>query len=95
MPSHTHLIVVPETDTGLRQASGEAHRRYTRQVNFRQGWREFFSEGIESVEAGEFERHERNGRPLGSASFVAAMGAKLGRTLRRQKPGPRRVNRDN
>jgi putative transposase len=39
MPNHTHLIVVPDSETGLRHAIGEAHRRYTRHVNVRQGWR--------------------------------------------------------
>ena len=39
MPNHVHLIVVPETEEGLRRAIGEAHRRYTRRVNFREGWR--------------------------------------------------------
>jgi putative transposase len=163
MPNHTHLVVVPESEHGLRQAIGEAHRRYTRQVNFREGWRghlwqgrfssypmdenylltaaryielnpvkaklaqvpedypwssaaahlagiddilvkvapllkmvgdwrEFLLEGIELVEAQKIERHERNGRPLGSKNFVAAMEARLGRTLGRQKPGPRRVS---
>lgn len=166
MPNHSHLIVVPQTEHGLRHAIGEAHRRYTRQVNFRQGWRghlwqgrfgsfpmdenylltaaryielnpvkarlaispeeypwssaaahlagsddilvktspllrmvqnwrEFLSEGIETMEAAEIERHERNGRPLGSAGFVAAMEAKLGRTLSRKKPGPQRMTSDN
>ena len=39
MPNHVHLIVVPESEDGLRRAVGEAHRRYTRRVNFREGWR--------------------------------------------------------
>jgi len=39
MPNHVHLIAVPETEEALRQALGEAHRRYTRAVNFREGWR--------------------------------------------------------
>ncbi|MBC8441221.1 MAG: transposase [Deltaproteobacteria bacterium] len=39
MPNHIHLIVVPETKDGLNLAIGEAHRRYTRQINFREGWR--------------------------------------------------------
>ena len=39
MPNHVHLIVVPETEDGLRRAIGEAHRRYTRRVNFRKRWR--------------------------------------------------------
>jgi putative transposase len=39
MPNHVHLIVVPETKDGLALAIGEAHRRYTRRINFREGWR--------------------------------------------------------
>jgi len=39
MPNHVHLIAVPESAQGLAQAIGEAHRRYTRRVNFREGWR--------------------------------------------------------
>jgi putative transposase len=39
MPNHVHLIAVPSSEEGLRRAIGEAHRRYTRMVNFRQGWR--------------------------------------------------------
>ncbi len=39
MPSHVHLIMVPSTEDGLRAALGEAHRRYTRLINEREGWR--------------------------------------------------------
>jgi putative transposase len=39
MPNHVHLILVPSTEDGLRAALGEAHRRYTRVVNEREGWR--------------------------------------------------------
>ena len=39
MPNHVHLIAVPQSEDGLRLAIGEAHRRYTRRVNFREGWR--------------------------------------------------------
>ena len=39
MPNHTHLIAVPAKSEGLRLAIGEAHRRYTRRINFRKGWR--------------------------------------------------------
>lgn len=39
MPNHVHLIMVPEDADGLRAALGETHRRYTRRVNDRQGWR--------------------------------------------------------
>jgi putative transposase len=37
MPNHIHMIAVPETEDGLRRAIGEAHRRYTRRINFREG----------------------------------------------------------
>ena len=39
MPNHVHLILVPADESGLRDALGEAHRRYTRMVNFREGWK--------------------------------------------------------
>ena len=39
MPNHVHMIVVPKSEEGLRRAIGEAHRRYTRRINFRVGWR--------------------------------------------------------
>jgi putative transposase len=39
MSNHIHLIAVPEREDSLRSAIGEAHRRYTRRVNFREGWR--------------------------------------------------------
>lgn len=39
MPNHVHLVAVPETEQGLSKAIGEIHRRYTRAINFRMGWR--------------------------------------------------------
>ena len=39
MPNHVHLVMVPSTEDGLRATLGEVHRRYTRHINFRQGWR--------------------------------------------------------
>jgi putative transposase len=39
MPNHVHLIMVPGKEDGLRCAVAEAHRRYSRMINFRQGWR--------------------------------------------------------
>ena len=39
MPNHVHLVAVPETGDALRLGIGEAHRRYTRHINFREGWR--------------------------------------------------------
>lgn len=39
MPNHVHLVAVPQSQDGLRRAIGEAHRRYTRRINFRENWR--------------------------------------------------------
>ena len=39
MPNHVHFIMVPEFPESLKLAVGEAHRRYTRMVNFREDWR--------------------------------------------------------
>ncbi len=39
MPNHVHLLLLPSHEDGLRAALGEAHRRYTRMINFREGWR--------------------------------------------------------
>ena len=45
MDNHVHLVLVPETADGLRAALAEAHRRYTRHVNFREGWRGYLFQG--------------------------------------------------
>jgi putative transposase len=45
MPNHVHLILVPSDEDGLRAALGEAHRRYTRRINFREGWRGYLWQG--------------------------------------------------
>ncbi|KJR96648.1 MAG: transposase [Desulfobulbaceae bacterium BRH_c16a] len=39
MPNHVHLIAVPYIEGALSRAIGEAHRRYTRRINFREKWR--------------------------------------------------------
>ncbi|MGH7035434.1 MAG: transposase [Stellaceae bacterium] len=45
MPNHVHLILVPHDPDGLRAALAEAHRRYTRHINFREGWRGYLWQG--------------------------------------------------
>ena len=40
-----HLILVPGDAGGLRAALGGSHRRYTRQVNLREGWRGYLWQG--------------------------------------------------
>ena len=158
MPNHVHLILVPGDEDGLRRALGEAHRRYTRRVNFREGWRgylwqgrfssfvmdeahlltaaryvelnpvrarlvkqarawpwssarahlkgeddglaavapllelagdwrAFLRGGLEEAELDAIRRCERTGRPLGSEAFVEGLEARLGRPLKKGKPG--------
>ena len=45
MTNHVHLIVVPEAEQSLAHGLGETHRRYTRRVNFREGWRGYLWQG--------------------------------------------------
>ena len=40
-----HLIAVPETEDGLRRAIGDAHRRRSRRINLREGWRGHLFQG--------------------------------------------------
>ena len=45
MPNHVHLILTPSDAGGLRAALAEAHRRYSRRVNLREGWRGYLWQG--------------------------------------------------
>lgn len=45
MPNHVHLIAVPAAEESLRRGIGEAHRRYTRRINFREKWRGYLWQG--------------------------------------------------
>ena len=45
MPNHVHLIAIPSTMDGFARAIGETHRRYTRRINFREGWRGYLWQG--------------------------------------------------
>jgi putative transposase len=45
MPNHVHLILVPVDVDGLRGALAEAHRRYSRRINFAHGWTGYLWQG--------------------------------------------------
>ena len=45
MTNHVHLIVKPEAHSNLSKAIGETHRRYTRMINFREGWKGYLWQG--------------------------------------------------
>ena len=160
LPDRVHLLLVPSDEDGLRAALGESHRRYTRAINDRKGWRGFLWQGrfasfptdeghllacakfiewspvlrkvaerprdwpwssarahlagrddrvvrakplldraddwraflaepLTEAEREAVRAHESTGRPLGSPAFVSRLEKRLGRTLARQKPGPK------
>ena len=45
MTNHVHLILVPDSDQSLARGVGETHQRYTRHINFREGWRGYLWQG--------------------------------------------------
>jgi putative transposase len=160
LPKQVQLILVPTSANALRQALGEAHRRFTRAVNLRRSregglfrgrfasfpmdkdslaicaryvetapargkpavkakdWRwssasahlKGKSDGVVDVkpvldevkdwktalatpftpaELKAIAASEHTGRPFGSPTFVKSLEKKLGRTLARQRPGPK------
>jgi putative transposase len=165
IPNHVHLILVPADADGLRGALAEAHRRYSRRINFAHGWSGYLWQGRfasypmddahliaavryvehnpvaaklvaeaddwrrssarahlrgakdgltdaaalagvhrnwramlrDGAEAGDAEAETRaaietamrTGRPLGGEAFVERLEQASGRTLKRQKPGPK------
>jgi putative transposase len=45
MTKHVHIIVTPNKHSNLGRAIGETHRRYTRMINFREGWKGYLWQG--------------------------------------------------
>jgi putative transposase len=45
MPNHVHLILVPGAADALRAALAEAHRLYSRRINFAKGWTGYLWQG--------------------------------------------------
>ncbi len=45
MSNHVQLIVVPKKRSNLSKAIGETHRRYTRMINARKGWKGYLWQG--------------------------------------------------
>lgn len=52
-------------------------------------WSGFLVGGEEKAANEALRRHEHTGRPLGGEEFVARLEQRLGRVLKKQKPGPR------
>ena len=53
-------------------------------------WRGLLARVIREEDIKVLRLHEHTGRPLGEKAFLATLEQKLGRILRRQKPGPKR-----
>ena len=51
-------------------------------------WPAYLRSGLRESEREVLRQHERTGRPLGSAGFIAGLEARLERRLRKRKPGP-------
>jgi REP element-mobilizing transposase RayT len=108
IPNPVHLIAVSETKEGLNLAIGEAHRRYSRRINFRQGWRGQLWHGrfssfilgqnhllacVRYSEIALFRKHERTGRPIGDDAFIERLDRLLDRELKPNKPGPKAIDK--
>ena len=102
MDNHVHLIAVPEKEDSLAKGIGEAHRKYTRMINFREGWKGYLWQGrfisyplderylYAAVRYVERNPNARTTRPLGDKEFLARLEKITGRRLRKRKPGPKR-----
>ena len=45
MPNHVHLILTPLHEDALRATLADAHRRYSRRINFPRGWTGYLWQG--------------------------------------------------
>jgi putative transposase len=52
-------------------------------------WADFLAGGLSPAEHAALREGDHTGRPLGSQRFTAQLERELGRTLARQKPGPK------
>ena len=52
-------------------------------------WERYLALEVDEEEAALMRRHERTGRPMGNASFIARLEKQLDRVLRPQKGGPK------
>lgn len=158
LPKQVHLVLLPPNAKALRNALGEAHRRFTRTVNMRRGrtgglfrgrfasfpfdkaslslvmrfveqapvrgraarkasdwrwssatahlkgkadgfvdvktlapknWKNELPVALKPAELKAIAASEQTGRPFGSPAFIASVEKRLGRTLARQRPGPK------
>ena len=95
-PVRARLVKRPEE---WRWSSAAAHLsggrdalvRSAKPLRNRKEWEQLLAGGIPKLEAEAIRRGARTGRPLGSESFLEALEVRLGRPLKRQKPGPKKA----
>ncbi len=83
---------------GYRWSSARAHLkgkddplvRVSPLLAMASNWRQLLSGVVRDEELRQFRQHERTGRVLGDEKFQKRLEKKLGRILRRQKPGPKK-----
>jgi putative transposase len=101
-PVRANLAVAP---SGYRWSSAKAHLqgkddclvkvRPLLEIAGKGNWRRLLTRAVSEEELREFHKHERTGRVLGDDEFQKRLEKKLGRVLRRQKPGPKPCQCDN
>jgi putative transposase len=52
MSNHVHLIAIPAEESSLARRIGEAHRRYTRCINFREGTKDELCSNSQATQPG-------------------------------------------
>ena len=50
-------------------------------------WKAFLASGLDAREHAALRSHERTGRPLGGEAFLTRLEGRLGRNLKKSKPG--------
>ncbi len=94
-PVRAGLVASPR---GYRWSSARAHLKgkddplvtVSPLLAMASNWRQLLSGVVRDEELRQFRQHERTGRVLGDEKFQKRLEKKLGRILRRQKPGPKK-----
>ncbi len=63
--------------------------------NMTEDWSQYLKEDIDKNQVELLKKHERTGRPLGDKAFIETLEKKIGISLRKKKPGPKRKGRSN
>jgi len=95
-PVRARLVVAP---SDYRWSSARAHLkrkddalvRVSPLLEIAGNWRRLLVSAVSEEQLKEFREHERTGRVLGDEDFQKRLEKRLGRVLRRQKPGSKKL----